>query len=156
MSRCAAGAVELSGLRPRSLGRWHVHQTKIEDQRRRPTRVTFGIWLSLWRRNRASLIQRITVKVSRDGPHKITKPTCGGTDGEIHLGVYDEDLGWPGSSDEFSFPVGVERIAWGLVVEPPNVTDGDATFLEDLEDTPATFDGYCGCGTRGTGTMKTR
>jgi len=77
------------------------------------------------------------------GPaHYIKNPTCSGTDGEVHLGVYEEDLDWPGSSETFSFPVGNDKVAWGLVIEPPNVTAADMTALRAIEKTPATFDGY--------------
>ena len=68
--------------------------------------------------------------------------SCSGEDGEVHVGVYDDHMGLNASEMPFSSPIDVERIAWGTVIEPPNVTSAQATELEGREGTTATFEGF--------------
>lgn len=47
---------------------------------------------------------------------------CSGEDAEVHVGAYEDHLGLDATEIPFSSPVQGERIAWGTVIEPPNVT----------------------------------
>jgi hypothetical protein len=67
---------------------------------------------------------------------------CSGEDREVHVGGYEDHLGLDDSEIPFSSPVHSERIAWGTVIEPPNVTTAQGNELEKLEGTTATFEGY--------------
>ena len=67
---------------------------------------------------------------------------CSGEDAEVHVGVYEDRLGLTDAEMPFSSPVLDERIAWGTVIEPPNVSPGEHKQLKELQNTPATFDGY--------------
>jgi hypothetical protein len=51
-------------------------------------------------------------------------------------------LDWTTRKCPFSCPVQAERIAWGAVIEPPNVTSAERSELKKLEGTEVTFDGY--------------
>jgi hypothetical protein len=67
---------------------------------------------------------------------------CSGEDGEVHVGVYEDHIGLDASELPFSSTVQDERIAWGTVIEPPNVTTAQSNELKKLEGTTVTFDGY--------------
>jgi hypothetical protein len=68
--------------------------------------------------------------------------SCSGEDGEVHVGVYDDHMGLNPSEMPFSSPIEVERIAWGSVIEPPNVTSAQAAELEAREGKTATLEGF--------------
>ena len=68
--------------------------------------------------------------------------TCSGEDAEVHVGSYEDHLGLADTEVPFSSPVDGERIAWGTVIEPPNVTAAERSELKKLEGTSTTFDGY--------------
>jgi hypothetical protein len=71
---------------------------------------------------------------------------CSGDDGEIHVGVYDADIAVPGNQRPISRPVRSPPGGWGVVIEPPNATSKDASFLNAFEKTSPrprqTWDGY--------------
>jgi hypothetical protein len=72
----------------------------------------------------------------------VHEESCSGEDGEVHVGVYDDHMGLDPAETPFSSPIDVERIAWGTVIEPPNVTPDEAAELEKREGTTATFEGF--------------
>lgn len=72
-------------------------------------------------------------------PHR---SSCGGKDGEIHVGAYEPEIEFAQNERPFSRVVGHQTVAWGIVAEPANATSDDSAILEDLEGTRATFTGY--------------
>ena len=80
------------------------------------------------------------LKVSAIHPAKNPHPiSCGGDDGELHIGIAEADLGGP-----VSFPAQSGNGGFGVVAEPPNVTNGSPfhTHIEDANGSAATFFGY--------------
>jgi hypothetical protein len=71
-----------------------------------------------------------------------TKLSCSGTDGEIHIGAYEDAIDLPTNQRPFSRLAGLPTVAWGLVAEPPNATADDSTLLKDREGSRITFEGY--------------
>jgi hypothetical protein len=71
-----------------------------------------------------------------------TPEACSGDDGEVHVGVYEDHMGLDSTETPFSSPVEGTRIAWGTVIEPPNVAPTQGIELEKREGTTVTFDGY--------------
>jgi hypothetical protein len=80
--------------------------------------------------------------VSEEWPSGRHDESCSGEDGEVHVGAYEDHLGLETTETPFSSPVEGNRIAWGTVIEPPNVTATLANELEKREGTTVTFEGY--------------
>jgi hypothetical protein len=68
--------------------------------------------------------------------------SCGGNDGEMHIGIFLTDIDLPGSQSPASAASGKEA-EWGIVAELPNaaLAKGPA-LLTKLENQPITFEGY--------------
>jgi hypothetical protein len=65
---------------------------------------------------------------------------CGGSDGELHIGIFDSGLD-PGNPEP-SAPEG-DATEWGVVAELPNSADGDGqSVLNQHSDSAAVFSGY--------------
>jgi hypothetical protein len=80
------------------------------------------------------------LKVSAIHPAKNAHSiSCGGNDGELHIGIAETDLGGPVSS----FAQGGDS-GFGMVAEPPNVKNGSPfhTQIEDADGSAAAFYGY--------------
>jgi hypothetical protein len=68
--------------------------------------------------------------------------SCGGKDGEIHIGAYERHIEFASGEQPFARMADEPTVAWGIVAEPPNATSDDSAALEDLEGTHVSFTGY--------------
>jgi len=69
--------------------------------------------------------------------------SCGGNDGELHIGIFLTDLDLPADQMPATAPVDDSDQGWGLVAELPNAADGDGPgLLKAAKGRPATFSGF--------------
>jgi hypothetical protein len=71
-----------------------------------------------------------------------------------YVGAYEDHLGLRTTETPFSSPVEGNRIAWGTVIEPPNVTATQANELEKREARPSRSRAISACGMRATSMTK--
>jgi hypothetical protein len=70
--------------------------------------------------------------------------SCGGNDGELHIGIEGADVLGPGAADgqPFSAPANDSNSDFGLVAEPVNLTATTKKSAAALDGEAATFEGY--------------
>jgi hypothetical protein len=69
--------------------------------------------------------------------------SCGGNDGELHIGIFLADVDLPADQTPATAPVDDSDQGWGLVAELPNAADGDGPgLLRQALGQPATFTGF--------------
>jgi len=73
-------------------------------------------------------------------PHSIS---CGGQDGELHIGSFEYELDVPQGQRPVSSSTGIEDEDWGVVYELPNARHGNGpAVLDTIAGRPTTFHGY--------------
>lgn len=85
-----------------------------------------------------------TLKATSVSPAKnVHSISCGGNDGELHIGVAEDAITWsqPGSV-AFSALANEEDSSFGIVAEPVNLTSATKTSAQALNGKAANFDGY--------------
>jgi len=67
--------------------------------------------------------------------------SCGGADGELHVGIAPKNIGQSGSTQTISGPASTNE-GFGIVAEPPNASRSLLKRLTAAAGTPITFFGY--------------
>lgn len=76
-------------------------------------------------------------------PKNIHAISCGGEDGELHIGIALDEIDLSATNKPPSFPVNENDSGWGVVAELPNAKEGDGPqILGELNGKAATFIGY--------------
>ena len=70
------------------------------------------------------------------------RASCGGEDGEIHVGAYENVIDFAAAEQPFARVADGQTVAWGLVAEPPNTRQADSDAFSHLENSRVTFTGY--------------
>jgi hypothetical protein len=69
--------------------------------------------------------------------------SCGGNNGELHIGFRLPEVGLPGNQMPLTAPPSGTDANWGAVAELPNASAGNGpSLLTQLAGTPITFHGY--------------
>jgi hypothetical protein len=91
-----------------------------------------------------SAIADLVVKPNGAQPaSKVHPRSCSGDDGELHVGIRNDDLVLPGGARPPSLPETEDDPDWGIVSELPNAALGDGpSTLADLLSKQITFHGY--------------
>ncbi len=75
--------------------------------------------------------------------HNVHSTSCGGEDGELHIGLRLPEVGLPSSQMPLTAPPAGTDPDWGLVAELPNANGGNGpALLAQLAGIPTTFHGY--------------
>lgn len=77
--------------------------------------------------------------------HPTAKPhtvSCGGSDGELHVGVDETDITVPSDQSPTSAPESEADAKWGIVIEPVNFLDGELDEINSVSQGSATYKGY--------------
>ena len=74
---------------------------------------------------------------------RVHSVSCGGNDGELHIGSFEHEIDVPQAQRPVSHPMELDE-DWGIVYELPNARDGNgpALLTNSGPDSPATFRGY--------------
>ncbi|HEV2806312.1 MAG TPA: hypothetical protein VGW57_15420 [Chthoniobacterales bacterium] len=69
--------------------------------------------------------------------------SCGGNDGEVHIGIEGEDVVWRGDNGQpFSGPADDSSSDFGVVAEPVNLASSTKKSVAALDGQAVTFEGY--------------
>ncbi|HVT57150.1 MAG TPA: hypothetical protein VHR45_02015 [Thermoanaerobaculia bacterium] len=73
----------------------------------------------------------------------VHRVSCGGNDGELHVGIEGKDIVWTKADQEpLSAPAGQESSDFGVVAEPVNLEASTQAAAQALAGQAATFEGY--------------
>jgi hypothetical protein len=95
------------------------------------------------------------LKASAVAPAKTVHPvSCGGNDGELHIGIEGKDIEGASADQPFSAPVDQASGDFGVVAEPVNLSASTRKAAAALAGNPASFTGYYRLWNEGHGTGK--
>jgi len=76
-------------------------------------------------------------------PGKTVHPsTCGGNDGEIHIGISPDSLKWNNEHGVPNSALATNNTEFGVVAEPVNLTQTTAKLVQEIKGKETTFSGY--------------
>jgi len=72
----------------------------------------------------------------------VHRSTCGGQDGEIHIGIFPDSIQWNHPQGVPSSSLATNNTEFGVVAEPVNLTPATAKLVQQLKGKETTFNGY--------------
>lgn len=76
-------------------------------------------------------------------PSAVHPASCGGKDGEVHVGVLEDDIVWTNPQGTSSSGLGDgSEDQWGIVVEPVNLVSGQKAKIDTVAQARAVYSGY--------------